>query len=137
MYLINATEHFRSRAESVGLRAGDLTLRGKGLWAVPFEEQRNLLRPEIIDVVKAYNTEEDKGRFIKQQAKSRGKLIRLQKRLGLIYLEGDFRAEGQVYVVIVVPRPREPLGNEAAVAGTAPSDGPQKTGAAAAKSPTQ
>ncbi|KAK3937532.1 hypothetical protein QBC46DRAFT_246163, partial [Diplogelasinospora grovesii] len=74
---------------------------------------------------------------IKQQAKSRGKLIRLQKRLGLIYLEGDFRAEGQVYVVIVVPRPPEPPGNEAAVAGTAPSNGPQKTSATAAKSPTQ
>jgi hypothetical protein len=60
MHLIKSTDNFRSRVERAALRNEDLTLKLEGLRAVPFGTQRDLLRLEIAEVVKAYNTEEDK-----------------------------------------------------------------------------
>ncbi|KAL2128423.1 hypothetical protein VTI74DRAFT_9209 [Chaetomium olivicolor] len=128
MHLIKSTDGFRSRVANAGLRSEDLTLKMEGLRAVPLEEQRELLRLEIAEVVRAYNTEEDKRRCIEQQAKSRGKTLRVRPQLGLIYLEGTLPADGHVYVVIVVPPPLEALSDGAAVAGSAPSGGGQEIG---------
>ncbi|KAL2129660.1 hypothetical protein VTI74DRAFT_7494 [Chaetomium olivicolor] len=128
MYLIQPTDGFRDLAERAGLKIEDLTLKMGGLRAVPLETQRELLRPEIAEVVKAYNTEEDKRRCIEQQAKFRGRTLRVRPQLGLIYLEGALPADGRVYVVIVVPPPSEALSDGAAVAGSAPYGGGQEIG---------
>ncbi|KAL2015025.1 hypothetical protein VTK56DRAFT_6514 [Thermocarpiscus australiensis] len=128
MYLIKSTDIFRSRVERAALKNEDLTLKLEGLRAVPFEKQRELLRREIAEVVKAYNTEEDKRKLIEQQAKSRRKTLHLRPQLGLIYLEEALPTDGGVYVVIVVPPPPEALSDGAAVAGSAPSGGGQEIG---------
>jgi hypothetical protein len=59
MYLIESTDHFRSLVEKVGLWNEDFTLID-GRPAVPFRDKPELLRPQIKEVVRAYNTEENK-----------------------------------------------------------------------------
>jgi hypothetical protein len=61
MYLIESTDNFRSLVERAALNDEDLTLKLEGLRAVPIETRRELLRLEIAEVVKAYNTEKDKA----------------------------------------------------------------------------
>ncbi|KAK4107115.1 hypothetical protein N656DRAFT_559959 [Canariomyces notabilis] len=128
MYFIKSTDSFRSCAAKAGLKNEDLTLKTEGLLAVPLETQRELLRPEIAEVVKAYNTEEDKRRRIEQHAKSRGKTLRFRRQLGIIYLEGALPPRGRVYVVIVVPPPPQALSDGATAASSALSGGAQETG---------
>ncbi|KAL2014981.1 hypothetical protein VTK56DRAFT_6639 [Thermocarpiscus australiensis] len=129
MYLIHSTpaEDFEKLARKAGLKNEELTLEQRGLRAVPLEAQRELLRPEFVDIIKEYNTDRSKRRCIKQHAKSQGKILRLRPELGLIHLERRLPAKGQVYVVIVIPPPSE-APKDLAVADSAPSGEVRNTG---------
>ena len=60
MLIIQAIAQFQGLAERARLCLEDLTPIREGLLGVRFESRPELLRLEIIEVVKAYNTKEDK-----------------------------------------------------------------------------
>lgn len=131
MHIIRATEDFRNRAERVRLRAEDMTpvKERRGLWQLYFTSRPELLQPEMIEVVKAYNKENDKYPRIEELAKSKGQRIQFNNVLDIIYLASSlYVRESRICIAIVVPRPLEPPGNNIAAADSTTTLQPPNSG---------